>query len=117
MKELVAQVKQSTYPDWNVNIDRFLLEFATRFLAAYTAQQEPVAKVADLFALKESCTITPAPPVGTKLYATPVAPADMAMVSRTVTEDARCVLATPGNYRTYQDQWTALIAAVGEVKL
>lgn len=42
IEELVAQVKQSTYPDWNVDIDRFLLEFATRFLAAYTAQQEPV---------------------------------------------------------------------------
>jgi hypothetical protein len=37
------------------------------------------------------------------------------VVRRKVTEDARCVIATPGNYRTYQDQWNALIAA-GEVK-
>lgn len=37
------------------------------------------------------------------------------VVQRKVTEDGKCVLATPGNYRTYQDQWDALIAA-GEVK-
>ena len=37
------------------------------------------------------------------------------VVPREPTEDVRCVLATPGNYRTYQDQWAAMIAA-GEVK-
>jgi len=42
-------------------------------------------------------------------------PEGCAVVQRKVTEDTKCVLATPGNYRTYQDQWTALIAA-GEVK-
>lgn len=42
-------------------------------------------------------------------------PEGCVVVQRTVTEDAKCVMATPGNYRTYQDQWTALIAA-GEVK-
>jgi len=42
-------------------------------------------------------------------------PEGYVVVQRKVTEDAKCVLATPGNYRTYQDQWAALIAA-GEVK-
>jgi len=39
------------------------------------------------------------------------APPDCVVVLRAITEEGKCVLATPGNYRTYQDQWTALIAA------
>lgn len=44
-----------------------------------------------------------------------ILPDGCVVVQRKVTEDGRCALATPGNYRTYQDQWNALIAA-GEVK-
>ena len=45
----------------------------------------------------------------------PAIPDGCVVVQRKVTEEGKCVLATPGNYRTYQDQWAALIAA-GEVK-
>lgn len=43
IKELALKVKTLTYPDWNVDIDRYLEEFATRLIAAYCAEQEPVA--------------------------------------------------------------------------
>lgn len=42
-------------------------------------------------------------------------PEGCVVVRREISEEAKCILATPGNYRTYKDQWAALIAA-GEVK-
>lgn len=105
IEKLVAQVKQSTYPDWNVDIDRYLLEYTTRFLAAYTEKQEPVAwktvvrrtdgaefvrldNRSDRPRMYENCGFKVGSPRHTMvveqfpLYAAPVVPADMVRVPR-----------------------------------
>lgn len=122
IEELVAQVKQSTYPDWNVDIDRYLLEFATRFLAAYTEQQKPVAEVIkpdDWLPSFIRWIGTPSCPTGTKLYAAPVVPADMVLVRR---EPTNAMLSEAFKVTRYNegigsgaDLYKAMIAA-GEVK-
>jgi len=38
-------------------------------------------------------------------------PPGMVLVAEKDNEAVRGILATPGNYRTYQDQWSALLAA------
>lgn len=42
-EQMALRIKEETYPDWNVNIDRWALEFATRIYNELCKWQEPVA--------------------------------------------------------------------------
>ena len=42
-EQMALRIKANTYPDWNVNIDRFLVEYATRLREELCKGQEPVA--------------------------------------------------------------------------
>lgn len=132
IEELVAQVKQSTYPDWNVDIDRYLLEFATRFLAAYAEQQEPVGWIdgeGDPYCQHgwgkkppEGWTTCEENSYPVFRHAAPVVPADMVLVPREPTEamiraswDCAGLTSPDDGQRKYiAIAWHAMIAAGGK---
>ena len=76
IKKLALRVATEMYIGEDVVVERYNLDqFATRFLAAYLAEQGPVATVQDAgFGLGSLAFLTRALPVGTKLFTTPPLP-------------------------------------------
>jgi hypothetical protein len=68
IEELALKVAKEMYPDWHHDVtSRLLPAYATRLLATYTEQQEPVGEVQHMHELNDNWLQNL--PVGTKLYA------------------------------------------------
>lgn len=86
LDQIALRIKGEAYPDWNVNIDRYLVEFATRIKEELCKGQEPVTQVMGVNSVGD-CVISGTFPTGTKLYLHPTSiPADMVMVPREPTK-------------------------------
>lgn len=87
-----------------------IVDFATRFLAAYAEQQEPVATVVRGAHGTTSVygQLILDLPHGTTLYAAPVVPADMVLVPREPTE---AMIGNEWNRDMLAGIWRAMIAA------
>lgn len=91
IKKLALRVATEMYIGEDVVVERYNLDqFATRFLAAYLAEQGPVATVQDAgFGLGSLAFLTRALPVGTKLFTTPPLP-DTAPTEQGCAECVKC---------------------------